>query len=71
MQFILIVKDSENMDTDIRLYKVKQLEQILNISKSTLWQWVKQGKFPTPIKRVGSTFWKSEDVEEWIKNANN
>ncbi|MBT6014916.1 MAG: AlpA family phage regulatory protein, partial [Nitrosomonadales bacterium] len=47
------------MDTDIRLYKVKQLEQILSISKSTLWQWVKQDKFPTPIKRVGSTFWKA------------
>jgi prophage regulatory protein len=56
------------MDTDIKLYKVKQLEKILNISKSTLWQWVKQDKFPTPIKRVGSTFWKAEDVDEWIKD---
>ena len=56
------------MDTDIKLYKVKQLEQILSISKSTLWQWVKQDKFPTPIKRVGSTFWKAEDVDEWIEN---
>lgn len=57
------------MDTDIKLYKVKQLEQILSISKSTLWQWVKQDKFPTPIKRVGSTFWKAEDVDEWIKES--
>ena len=57
------------MDTDIKLYKVKQLEQILNISKSTLWLWVKQDKFPTPIKRVGSTFWRAEDVDEWIKES--
>ena len=57
------------MDSEIKLYKVKQLEQILNISKSTLWQWVKQDKFPTPIKRVGSTFWKAEDVDEWIKES--
>ena len=57
------------MDTDIKLYKVKQLEQILSISKSTLWQWVKQDKFPTPIKRVGSTFWKAEDVDKWIKES--
>jgi len=57
------------MDTDIKLYKVKQLEQILSISKSTLWQWVKQDKFPTPIKRVGSTFWRAEDVDEWIKES--
>jgi predicted DNA-binding transcriptional regulator AlpA len=57
------------MDTDIKLYKVKQLEQILSISKSTLWQWVKHDKFPTPIKRVGSTFWRAEDVDEWIKES--
>ena len=57
------------MDSEVKLYKVKQLEQILSISKSTLWQWVKQDKFPTPIKRVGSTFWRAEDVDEWIKES--
>jgi len=57
------------MDSEVKLYKVKQLEQILNISKSTLWQWVKQDKFPSPIKRVGSTFWKAEDVDAWIKEC--
>lgn len=40
---------------------------LLNISKSTLWHWVKIGKLPQPIKlseRV--TVWKSEDIEKFL-----
>ncbi len=40
---------------------------LINVSKSTLWHWVKIGKFPQPIKlseRV--TVWKAEDVERFL-----
>lgn len=40
---------------------------ILPIGATTLWRWVKEGKFPKPIKlspRV--TAWRAEDVREWM-----
>jgi prophage regulatory protein len=37
-----------------------------NISRSTIWRWVKNGRFPKPIKLgVGSTRWRFSDLETW------
>ena len=40
---------------------------LLPITSKTLWIWVKEGKFPKPIKINGLTVWKSAEVEEWLK----
>lgn len=43
------------------------LKEVLPVSASTLWRYVKAGKFPKPIKlseRV--TAWRSEDIRTWI-----
>ena len=38
------------------------------ISRPTIWRWVKQGKFPRPIKLAGgSSRWKLSDLEVWEK----
>lgn len=44
---------------------------VIPISKSTLWEWVKQGKFPPPVK-FGTRFtcWKVEDVREFVRRLN-
>lgn len=42
--------------------------RLLPVGRSTLWQWVKQGKAPAPYKlspRV--TAWKSSDIEDFLK----
>jgi len=57
------------MDTEVKLYRASQLYKMLNISNSTLYLWVKQNKFPTPIKRGGSTFWKADEVNSWIEDG--
>lgn len=37
-----------------------------NISRPTIWRWVKQGKFPKPLKLAGgSSRWKLKDLENW------
>lgn len=37
-----------------------------NISRSTIWRWVKNGQFPQPIKiGEGSTRWCLGDLEVW------
>ena len=44
---------------------------IIPISKSTLWSWVNEGKFPKPVK-LGPrcTAWKVEDVRAFIEKYN-
>jgi prophage regulatory protein len=49
------------------LRQAQLLGPILPIGATTLWRWVKQGKFPAPIKlseRV--TVWRVEDVRAWM-----
>jgi len=39
------------------------------IAKSTIWLWVKQNKFPKPIKlspRI--TVWSEDSINEWMQN---
>lgn len=40
-----------------------------NISRPTVWRWVKQGKFPKPLKiGGGSTRWRLIDLQDWEQN---
>lgn len=49
------------------LLRLPQVAEITGLGKSTVWLWVKEGKFPKPIKlspRV--TVWKLSELEDWI-----
>ena len=37
------------------------------IGKSTLWRWIREGRFPKPV-RLGANCvaWRSDDVNQWI-----
>jgi prophage regulatory protein len=50
-----------------KFLRERQIRAIIPIARSTLWHWVKRGKFPKPKKLSrGVTVWRSSDVEEWI-----
>ena len=35
-------------------------------SRATIWRWVKEGRFPKPVKLTnGTTRWKLADLEKW------
>jgi len=39
----------------------------LPVCKNTLWNWVRKGIFPAPVKLSrGVSAWKLEDVEAWL-----
>lgn len=41
---------------------------LLGIGQSTLYEWVKTGRFPPPIKlSAGVTVWRAEHVREWLE----
>lgn len=52
-----------------QFYRLPQLKTHLNVSGSSIWAWVKAGKFPKPIKlSENCTAWIAADVEQWVKS---
>jgi len=44
---------------------------MLNVSKSSIYLWVSQGKFPKSFKIGGGTsVWSEIDISEWIDSLN-
>lgn len=42
-----------------------------DVSRPTIWRWVKYGKFPQPIKLSnGATRWRISDLLDWELNQN-
>ncbi|HGH3612377.1 TPA: helix-turn-helix transcriptional regulator [Acinetobacter baumannii] len=41
---------------------------ILGVSKSTLWRWIQQNRFPKPV-RIGShiALFKMSEIQAWMK----
>lgn len=62
--------DIAQVDTPGRLLRLPEVLNRLPIAKSTLWAWVKQGKFPAPV-RLGPrvTTWRESDVTRFIEAA--
>jgi prophage regulatory protein len=55
-----------------RILRLKQVVEITNISKSTIWRWVKEGTFPQPTKITNRvTVWKSSDIDAYIASVTN
>lgn len=47
--------------------RLSQLLPFLPIGKSTVWAWVKDGKFPQPIKLSPTvTVWRNSDIHDWL-----
>lgn len=39
---------------------------LLPVSQKTVWTWVRENKFPRPIKLNGRTVWRLSDVKSWL-----
>jgi prophage regulatory protein len=44
----------------------KELSERLEVSRQTIWRWVREGNLPHPVK-LGSncTRWKLADIQSW------
>ena len=49
--------------------RAKEILPLLPFSKTTLWDWSKDGRFPKPY-RISSTItaWKNSDVIQWLES---
>jgi len=57
-----------------RIIRIKELTKIVGLSRSTIYNYAKEGKFPTPKKlnpnsgRSGAVGWKLSEIEKWIED---
>jgi len=69
--------------SDLKTYSFSELLEIIPVSRSTLWRWVRDGTFPSPIS-IGpnscswvdcpycARVWRVEDIRTWFnEKANN
>jgi len=55
-------------EQELCFLREKKVRQLVPVAHSTLWTWVRDGKFPAPLKlsdRV--TVWRSADVNHFIE----
>lgn len=56
-----------------RWIKQKEITNLFDISRSTLWRWRRNNLFPQPIQ-IGERFqfWDLHEIEQWVvHNKNN
>jgi prophage regulatory protein len=49
--------------------RIKDVMKKTGIARSTIWLWVKEDKFPKPIKlspRI--TVWDNNEIDKWMNN---
>lgn len=52
---------------DDTLLRARELTGVLGVGESTLWAWVRAGRFPPPIRLSARyTCWRWADVREWV-----
>lgn len=57
-----------NIPHPAQFYRLPHLKANLKVSGSSIWAWVKAGKFPKPIKlSENCTAWNVAEVEEWVQ----
>lgn len=57
----------ENQDY---LINIRDMCALLNRDRRTLWFWVKNGKFPQPLKINGRTVgWRASEYRAWLDSA--
>ena len=55
-----------------RLLRIKDIKERFCIPASTMWDWIRKGQFPKPIK-LGERFnaWKESDLIAWLDARQN
>jgi len=54
------------MNTEHRYVSDKELADYLKVSRQTIWRWVREGKFPAPVKLgPNCTRWNLSTVRDW------
>lgn len=53
-----------------RNLRLAEVQQLVPAKKSTIYGWIKAGKFPSPIKLGWISAWPEEAIDAWIAENN-
>lgn len=54
------------------IYRRKELEHHLSLSRSTIYAMMKMGRFPRPIQlSPGAVGWTAESIDQWLQDRKN
>ena len=57
------------MEAEIYILKLRELEKVTGLGKSTIYKLIQTEDFPAPVRLAErSVGWKNIDVFEWLKN---
>lgn len=63
------IPKSQNNNSQDRIIRAKEVQDITGLSRTTIWRMESKGQFPQRIPlSAGSVGWKLSDVELWIKS---
>lgn len=55
-----------NGPTDTVLLPSRDVRKVAPVSEMTRWRWIKDGKFPKPIKIARRNYWRSDEINAWL-----
>lgn len=64
------MSDAVNVAGDERLVRLREVQSRCGqVSKSTIYSWIKKGSFPAPLK-IGAAVavWRSTDIDSWLRD---
>ncbi|ELY2920577.1 AlpA family phage regulatory protein [Cronobacter sakazakii] len=50
-----------------KLMPISAVTEVTGYATSTIYEWMREGKFPRPVKNGRSVRWPSSEVDAWIK----
>ena len=51
------------------LVDVRQVQEVIPVTRMTLWRWERDGRFPTRIHlHNGRVYWRASEVREWLQS---
>lgn len=67
-----VYKSGENAGKQ-RIIRAKEAHQgIIPVSAKTIWEWVRKGQFPKPVKLSDNvTVWRKSDIDAWLEDKAN
>lgn len=59
------------MSDEFTLLKLNDVKQILKVGTTFVYELIKRGKLPAPIKQGRASFWRASDIKKYIDNLGN
>lgn len=59
------------MNDESRLIKLEELKERLQIGTTFVYELIKRGKLPQPLKQGRASFWRASDIKKYIDSLSN